>query len=273
MTPRGLAIDIDQTARGAYRPTKQRRERLVELLDEQQGEANVRQLAGHLGVSVATVRRDLTALASDGWIARTYGGVIRRGNLDRSWRVKSAENLRPKQAIARHAARGVAADATVVLDAGTTVAEAAALLGERTDVQLVTNGLSSLLALADASAEVIVLGGRLRRPSESIVGGATLQSLERLTADIAFVGAEMVDPRRGINCPEQDQAAAKELMLRNSRSPWVLADASKLDRPQAFPYWCRAFRGCGLLTDSGATEEQLAPFREAGWHVVVADPQ
>lgn len=259
-------MDSSSTSRGSYRPTKERRARLVELI-RQHGEGNVQELARELDVSASTVRRDLSALQADRRVARTYGGVIDRRPLDRSWQVKSAEHLDGKRAIAARAAELVDDGATVLLDAGTTVAEVAVLLGERPDVQLVTNGFSSIVALADAHAEVTVLGGRLRRPSESIVGGATLQALGRLTADVAFIGAEAIDPHLGINCPEEDQAAVKELMIRHAREAWVLADASKLAREPALAHWCRVDPGCGLLTDAPADDDALAPFREAGWHI------
>ncbi len=255
--------------RGEYQHTRQRRERLVELLDEQQGTGNVQHLAAELGVSVSTVRRDLAQLENEHRIARTYGGAIDPARLDRSWRVKSTENLSQKRALARWAAARVPEGAMVMLDSGTTVAEVAALLGDRDDVSLATNGLSSLLALADTRAEVLVLGGRLRRPSESIVGSMTLEALQRLTSDVLFLGAEAVHPERGVNCPEADQASVKELMMRGARRTWLLIDSSKLDREPGFAHWAPVPHGCGLVTDAGADEQRLRPFREAGWHVEV----
>ncbi|WP_293786317.1 DeoR/GlpR family DNA-binding transcription regulator [uncultured Aeromicrobium sp.] len=259
----------DSVSKRSYRPTTERRERLVALIRQRDGEGSVHDLARELGVSPSTVRRDLAALQADQRIARTYGGVIDRGELDRPWRVKSAENRSAKQAIAAHAARLVPEAATVLLDAGTTVAELARLLGDRPDVHLVTNGLSSIVALADTEAEVTVLGGRLRRPSESIVGGATLQALQRITADVAFLGAEVIDALRGVNCPEEDQAAAKDLMARNAHEVWILADAAKLNRHPAFSHWCPLPPGSGLITDDAADREAVAVFRDAGWTVEV----
>ncbi|WP_449277973.1 DeoR/GlpR family DNA-binding transcription regulator [Leucobacter sp. GX24907] len=262
-------MDDEPVRRGEYQHTRLRRERLVEMLDEHQGSGNVQQLATELGVSVSTVRRDLAQLETEHRIARTYGGAIDPARLDRSWRVKSTERLAQKRALARWAASRVQSGSTVLLDSGTTVAEVAALLGERDDITLATNGLSSLLALADTRAEVLVLGGRLRRPSESIVGTATLQALQRLTADTALLGAEALDAARGVNCPEGDQAAVKELMASGAREVWVLADSSKLERQPGFSYWAPMPDGCGIVTDSAVEEHQLAPFREAGWCVEV----
>ncbi|UOQ59329.1 DeoR/GlpR family DNA-binding transcription regulator [Leucobacter rhizosphaerae] len=256
----------ESARRGEYQHTVQRRERLLGLLDERGG-VSVQDLARELDVSVATVRRDLAHLEGTHRVARTYGGAIDTGRLDRSWREKSTEHLGEKRDLARWAADRVQPGSTVMLDSGTTVAELAALLGEREDLLLVTNGLSSILELADARAEVLVLGGRLRRPSESIVGLLTLQALERVTADIGYLGAEAVDPVRGINCPEIDQAAVKELMSRNARETWLLVHSSKFDREPPFSHWAPMGPGCGLVTDRGASEERISAFRDAGWRV------
>ncbi|KIP53165.1 DeoR/GlpR family DNA-binding transcription regulator [Leucobacter komagatae] len=246
------------------------RERLIELVELGHGIGNAHELASELDVSVSTVRRDLAQLDAEGRLARTYGGAIGPARLDRSWHVKSAENQGRKRDIAHRAADMVPTGATVLLDSGTTVAEVAAILGHRGDAQVATNGLSSIVALADTSADVTVLGGRLRRPSESIVGASTLQALQRLTADIAFLGAEALDPERGLNCPEMDQALVKELMAKNGREAWVLADSSKLERDAPFACWAPMGRGIGLITDSLASSEQLLPFRELGWQVEIA---
>ncbi|WP_143519682.1 DeoR family transcriptional regulator, partial [Pseudomonas syringae] len=50
-----------------------RRQAILELVLS--GKSNVDELCAQLGVSEATVRRDLTALAEHGLILRTYGGA------------------------------------------------------------------------------------------------------------------------------------------------------------------------------------------------------
>ncbi len=253
-----------------YRPTRRRRDQMVKLVEA--GEDRVDRLAEILQVSASTVRRDLASLHEQGVLARTFGGAVIPVAAEQTWRDKGAESLPQKRAIARYAASLVRPGTLVILDSGTTVAEVAALLSEREDLHLVTNGLNSILALADGSAEVTVLGGRLRRPSESIIGAETMAALERLTADIAFIGAEMLHPDRGVNCPEMPQSATKELMMSGSREAWILADASKLTRVNAHPYWARLEGVTGLITDASADPEMVERFRDADWTVHIADP-
>jgi len=52
-----------------------RRQRLI-LLVESRGVARLEELSGALGVSQATVRRDLNAIAASGRLRRVHGGAV-----------------------------------------------------------------------------------------------------------------------------------------------------------------------------------------------------
>ncbi|MFI0903210.1 DeoR/GlpR family DNA-binding transcription regulator [Streptomyces sioyaensis] len=248
---------------GERSATRQRRERMVHLLGA--GDLSVHDLAAEFDVSLSTVRRDLATLAALGRITRTYGGAVDHRAVERSRHDKERAQRGEKDAIARAAAGLVRRGDVVLLDAGTTVARLAHELRGRSDLTVVTNGLSTLVELADAEVEVVVLGGRLRRPNESLLGTRTEQALRRLTPDIAFLGVDGLEPRRGINCPDPEQAALKETMAGCARAAWVLADHSKLRGGGGFPYWAEMPAGTGLI--SGGTERELAAFSDGGWRV------
>lgn len=246
--------------------TRRRRDSMVALLGE--GDVSVHELAARFGVSLSTVRRDLAALADLGRIMRTYGGAVDSRGVERSWHDKERTERPEKAAIAGVAAALVRPGDVVLLDAGTTVAGVARELRHRTDITIVTNGLSSLLELADGSVDVEVLGGRLRRPNEALLGTRTEQALRRITPDMAFLGVDGLDPVRGINCPDFEQAALKEAMAEGARAVWVLADHTKLAGPPSFPYWAGMPAGTGLI--SGAGPSRLAAYADARWVVRTA---
>ncbi|MBV8329596.1 MAG: DeoR/GlpR transcriptional regulator, partial [Verrucomicrobia bacterium] len=52
-----------------------RRRKILQLL-EQEGNVKVEELAGILGVSQVTVRKDLAELEEQGMLQRTYGGAV-----------------------------------------------------------------------------------------------------------------------------------------------------------------------------------------------------
>ncbi len=230
------------------------------------GMSRVEELAARFGVTASTIRRDLAHLTADGSLARTYGGVIalqRESPLDQ----RSAENLDGKRAIGRWAAAQVSPGSTVLLDAGSTIAELARNL--RPPLTVFTAGLTSLGALEGSGIEVFCLGGRYREISRGFVGPLVEAALDTMTFDAAFLGGDAVTARRGICEATLEQTRLKVLMARAARRVYVLMDASKLgDEP--FNAWTPLERDWTLVTDHTATPEQLEPFRMAGFPVVVS---
>lgn len=249
--------------------TRRRRDHLLEVV--RAGQVNIVELASRFHVSPSTIRRDLAALAGEGRVMRTYGGAIGHDRASEpSLRAKERQRAMEKDAIGRAAAQLVDHGDVVLLDAGTTVGRLAWHLRQRDDITVVTNGLSSLLALHDAPrVEVILIGGRLRRPNEAFLGPETDQALRRFRPDIAFLGADGLRPDRGLNCPSSEQAVTKEMMAASSRQAWVLADHHKLTTAP-YPYWAPLDGDIGLVTDLDCPREALDPFVEAGWRVEVA---
>ena len=67
----------------------------------QLGHVSVRQLAEDLGVSEATVRRDLHGLAAEGLLELTHGGASVIKSSDYSFISKSRRNIEAKRTIAK----------------------------------------------------------------------------------------------------------------------------------------------------------------------------
>ncbi len=251
-------------------PRAATRRRLHRLLTEvRAGNSRVEALADRLGVSASTVRRDLAQLVSEGRVHRTYGGAVVVGVAEAPVAAKEQGRRAEKDAIARRAAALVPPGATILLDAGTTTARLAAELADRHDITIVTNGISALLQLVCADVELVVLGGRRRRPNEALLGPAVRDMLERLWVDVAFLGADGVDPRRGLSCPTMEQARVKSLMRERADEVCVLADSSKTCRTP-FPYLADVGSDWTLVTDSGVRGEDVSAFHDAGVDVLVA---
>lgn len=249
------------------RVASQRRKHILTRL--RAGTADVEALSAELGVSASTIRRDLTRLAAEGHVLRTYGGAAVP---EQSVQVRAQENPREKQAIAKLAAQFVQRGETLLLDAGTTTGALAVELAARDALHVITNGLTSITALAGAQGvELTVLGGRMRQISFGTVGPAAEQALRRLTADRVFLGCDGVVAGRGICEATEEQVSLKELMIAQAREVYVLADASKLGRA-ASTAWALLPKCWTLITDSRATEDQLISFRACeGVTVLIAE--
>lgn len=249
----------------------ERRERLLDLVAD--GITRADELAEALGVTVSTIRRDLSRLVSEGRVLRTYGGVA--ADLQRVAEPPLAERARQrrsaKQAIGRLAATLVADNQTLLLDAGTTVAMLASCLHGKSGLTVVTSGLSAAEVIEPMpDIELYLLGGRVRRISHGLVGPLAEATLRRISADTVFLGADGLHPRRGICEATLEQTHLKELMAATASRVVILADATKLGATP-FDAWAPLERGWTLVTDSTADPDMLQQFSATGVEVMLAE--
>jgi DeoR/GlpR family transcriptional regulator of sugar metabolism len=254
----------------AVRESEARRSEIVRLA-RSSGLASVEELSAQFGVTPSTIRRDLSQLTAQGLIARTYGGAIALGHQQEpSLRQRAMEGFEAKRAIARWAAEQVEPGETILLDAGTTVGAMGEFLRNVEDLVVVTAGLTALEALADADdVRVECIGGTLRHLSQGFIGPLAEATLQRLTFDRAFLGADAVTADLGICEAELVQTRLKEIMIERAGKVYVLAHADKLGR-KPFHAWAPLPRGATLVTDEAAADAQTRPFEKAGLHVVRA---
>ncbi|WP_344944697.1 DeoR/GlpR family DNA-binding transcription regulator [Actinomadura miaoliensis] len=262
-TGTGTGAEAVAAAGAGERLRAAERRRLIEELVAARGSVAVEELAASLGVTQSTIRRDLALLTERGRLARTYGGAmpVTAAPAESSVGQRSHEHVAEKDRIGRWAAAQIADGETVLLDAGTTTGRLAHHLRARTDLTVITSGLTAVTELADApEIDLVVLGGSLRHISQGLVGPLAELALSRLTADRAFLGADGLDAALGICEASLVQTRLKEQMAERAREVYVLADASKLGRAP-FGAWATLPGPWTLVTDHTADEERLAPFR------------
>ncbi|AGP53039.1 DeoR family transcripitonal regulator [Streptomyces rapamycinicus NRRL 5491] len=238
------------------------RRELIARMIQTDGTVVVEELARSLEVTPSTIRRDLALLTEQGTIARTYGGAMSAGHTaEPTLGQRSGLAVAEKDRIGRWAAARIGPGDTVVLDAGTTTGRLAHHLRARAELTVITCGLTALRELAESDGiELITLGGTLRHVSQGFVGPLAELALSRLTADKVFLGADGLDARLGICEASLQQTSLKEMMADRGKEVYVLADSSKLGQ-SPFTAWAPLDRPWTLVTDSGATDDQLGPFR------------
>jgi len=238
------------------------------------GVVRVSALAKELGVSTVTIRSDLDELERQGALRRTRGGAVPVDlaspelPLEETRRVRFAE----KHKIGVRAASLVQDGDTIIVDVGSTTTELAkALPPTLRDVVVVTNALNiALLLESHPGVSVIVTGGMLRPLQHSLVNPYATALFEELNANMAFLGCNGVDPRKGLTNTNMQEAEVKARMLHASRQAIVLADHSKLLQ-------VATARIAGLdsihmlVTDDKADPAALRALADTGMRVVVAD--
>jgi DeoR/GlpR family transcriptional regulator of sugar metabolism len=206
----------------------QRWDNLRKLIRET-GVIRVEDLSRQLGVSLATVRRDLDQLEDSGAIRRVHGGAVStESRLDEPlFEDKTSLAAREKRGIAEAALKFIEPGDTIYLDGGSTVLELARLLRERSNLTVVTNSLHAAHELSGRGPRLIIIGGELRRLSQTLVGPLTRLILQELHLDKAFMGTIGFGLKEGLTTTEPSEAYTKEVVMGQARQVIVLADSSK----------------------------------------------
>lgn len=208
-----------------------RRARIMSLLNRE-GSVQVNQLAELFGVSRVTIRTDLDALGRNGRLRRTHGGALA---LTHTVTVSLQDqrvnlNAEGKRALAVAASQLVPNNTSILVDSGTTAVEFVKALAEKTGITLITNDftIADLVDRSIPSIDVIVLGGKLRKGHRYSSGWLSLQMLESLHPDMAFVCPTAYAPQHGLTTNNQEMAELKRAFMHCAEKTCVLMDSSKL---------------------------------------------
>lgn len=248
----------------------ERRERLRQIVRTRRA-VRIEDLRAELGVSIATIRRDLDELEHDGSLRRVHGGAVSVDDrvVEARFEAKAAQRLPQKQRIAERAAALIGPDETLYLDSGSTCLELARCLGGRDDLTVVTNSLPVIVELAGRGPRVIVVGGELRPLSQAIVGPLGLPIIDELYVDRAFMGTFSLSIEAGLTTTDPAEAFTKRQMLAHAREVVLLADATKLGT-RAFAHAGRLDQVDLIITDTAPDTPAQEAFDRAGVRVLVA---
>ncbi|MEU1304772.1 DeoR/GlpR family DNA-binding transcription regulator [Streptomyces shenzhenensis] len=247
----------------------ERRHQLILRALRSGGPAAVTALSEQLGVSPATIRRDLVKLEEDGLLTRVHGGAVAEEG-DQPFAEVAEVRVPAKDAIAERAAALVQDGQSVLLDIGTTAYRLARRLHGRR-LTVITSNLVVYEELADDEGiELVLLGGMLRREYRSLVGFLTEDNLRQLHADWLFLGTSGVRPGGQVMDTTVVEVPVKRAMIKAGGKVVLLADAAK------FPGTGMA-KVCGpedldvVVTDAPVDAVTRSALQEAGVEVLVAN--
>jgi DeoR family transcriptional regulator of aga operon len=261
-------------------PARGRRQRLDRILDLviERGHVRVDELAGDLGTSPATVRRDLDSLAAQQLVIRSHGGASAHPDASAlPMRYRSTRHADAKDAIARAAVDMLEPGTVVGMNGGTTTTALAHELAARDSIReatrpttLVTNALNIAQELAvRRHLQLVVTGGIVRGGSFELVGGWAEQMLEQIRIDLLFLGVDGISARDGACTHDEAEALISARLADRAEKVVVLADSSKIGA-SAFAR-IQATEGLdAVVTDAGADPDAVTALRGAGVEVVVA---
>ncbi|MGE5553323.1 MAG: DeoR/GlpR family DNA-binding transcription regulator [Betaproteobacteria bacterium] len=227
----------------------------------------IEELASLLKVSEATVRRDLTSLATKGLVSRTHGGAIlptASTAFERLYPEKRMLNQEEKRRIGAEAAALVADGETIILDSGSTTFEIARNLARHKNLTLITNDLFIAGSIAyDPSTTVIVTGGVRREGFNVLVGPVAEEFLRNVNVNRSFLAADAIDFEHGVTNATFIEVAIKQLIIAAAREVVLVADHTKFGSV-ALVKVCSLDRVHRVITDSGLAEPVMQGLQRLG---------
>ena len=241
--------------------------RIVEQISTN-GSVGVGDLAETLGVSAATVRRDLQLLEEQRLLARTHGGAVAHGVLyELPLRYRSARRQEEKARIAKAAAQRVADGSAIGMTGGTTTTEVARALSDRRQLTVVTNSLNIASELAvRPNLKLVVTGGVARAESYELVGPLAEAALASFNLDVVLVGVDGISVAAGLTTHHDVEAHTNRALIARARRVVVVTDSSKIGQV-AFARICDLETVDEVISDTGADDEEVGRLREAGVEV------
>ena len=235
------------------RNTKQRRHTIMQLLQEQ-GEVSVDQLVQLFDISEVTIRKDLSALETNGFLLRKYGGAILMPKeiIDEN---ENDELTKRKFVIAKAAAERIRDHNRIIVDSGSTTAALIKQLNLKQGLVVMTNSLSVATELRALENEptLLMTGGTWDTRSESFQGKVAEQVLRSYDFDQLFIGADGIDLARG-STTFNELVGLSQVMAEVSREVVVMVESQKIGRkmPNLELTWQQIDV---LITDTGLSEQ------------------
>ncbi|MBB4277710.1 DeoR/GlpR family DNA-binding transcription regulator [Rhizobium mongolense] len=215
------------------------------------------------GVDSSTIRRDLARLEADGLVIRTQGGFLpveSKESFDYPYEPRRQFRSSIKSRLGEYAAGLVKDGQTVLIDSGSTMWHVANHLKSRRNLTVTTNDLQIALLLSECSnVNLHVTGGVQVESVYTLVGPATLDYVNRIHVDIAFIGAEAVEAELGVSNVNVIEVPVKQAMLRAADSAVLVVDSSKLGK-RSFAKVCGIEELSQVVTDSHVEPEQRKAF-------------
>ncbi|QFJ54028.1 DeoR/GlpR family DNA-binding transcription regulator [Pseudobutyrivibrio xylanivorans] len=239
--------------------TEERRTRIIEIVNQKKA-VSVNELVDLLDTSAATIRRDINELNRARKIVKVFGGATAITSHDVNTKedavkMKAQKNIAEKDNISRYAAGLIQDNDFVYIDAGTTTLAMIDYIDNH-DAKYITNGVVHAKRLMDKGFDTIMIGGRLKRATEAVVGPDCIEFIRKYHFTKAFMGTNGISIQAGFTTPDVDEAMIKTAAIRHAYMSYILADHSKFDEINSVTF--ADIKDCTIITDELTSKEYLS---------------
>lgn len=191
-------------------------------------------LRDKFGVSLVTIRKDLSELEALGLVNRTFGGavpILTATDEEIVAQENSIEYRSERTAISNYIVekRFIKSGNILFMDGGITINMLAKRLSDKRirNITVITNAVNVANELA-SKANVILTGGDLRSTQGLLLGNLSNQTIDQYSVDLAFIDVDGISFSSGLWANDEIQAQVKKRMIKGTKEVIIMAQHSKL---------------------------------------------
>lgn len=212
-------------------------ERLYQIMNllREKKSLSKQEIMERFNISRDTARRDIICLINQKIAIRTHGGIILPTiQVRQSFKERATIKNSTKDLLGKVASTYIKKNAICYLDTSTTVQSICKYIKQKSIIY--SNSIDIIEQLQhDTSLDLHLLGGKLNPINRYFYGSETSSILENIRFDIAFLGAASIT-EDGFYTFENEDAAIKHLVAKNSTLTCVLADSAKFLLQPAYKF-------------------------------------
>ncbi|MDI6735963.1 MAG: DeoR family transcriptional regulator [bacterium] len=192
-------------------------------------------LRDKFGVSLVTIRKDLSELESIGLVNRTFGGAVPiltdkgeeiiayEGSIqERSERIAITKYIVEKKVVKE--------GNILFMDGGIIINMLARRLSDKRlrHITVITNAVNVANELGTSGTNVILTGGDMRSEQGILSGNLSNQTIDQYSVDLAFIDVDGLSLGSGLWANDEVAAQIKKRMIKGAKEVIIMAGHSKL---------------------------------------------
>jgi len=243
----------------------------------EQGKVNVSDLVKKYDLTETSIRRDLILLEKENLLKRIHGGAVSiPGNFRTdTFSEKESLQVREKSSIGKVAATLINHHNIILLSSGTTTLQVVRHISPKLRMNNLITLVTSSIPIANEiltwpSPNLTILGGIYLPDYQATVGPQTINHLNDITADIAFLGADGLTVTGGFTTANVLISETDRKMVERARRTVFVVDSSKIGQAGFVPI-CPISSSIVLITDENAPSDFVESVRQMGVEVIIAE--
>jgi len=171
-------------------------------------------------------------LVKENLVKRIHGGAsLEEASLSKiPFFIRESEQSGAKSMIAKKAINLICDNNVIFLDASTSCYSLIPFLASKRNITVITNGVKTLIKLAEYGINTISTGGSLLNNSLALVGEEAYKTIETYNADIALFSCRGLSDDGYLTDISPEENNARKKMIQHSKKSYLLCASEKIGK-------------------------------------------